>query len=95
MALYAAEKLLELGAIPLTFSDSSGHVLEPEVRQKMDHGCRFVLVRVVSVCPCSCCCFVVVVVVFVVVVVARVLPLLTVGWGTVFSLCVLSLMALS
>lgn len=32
MALYAAEKLLELGAIPVTFSDSSGHIFEPEVR---------------------------------------------------------------
>lgn len=33
VALYAAEKLLELGAIPVTFGDSSGHVYEPEVRQ--------------------------------------------------------------
>eukprot|EP00904_Undaria_pinnatifida_P004700 jgi/Undpi1/14230/HiC_scaffold_9.g03879.m1 len=30
VALYAAEKLLELGAIPVTFSDSSGHIFEPE-----------------------------------------------------------------
>eukprot|EP00903_Cladosiphon_okamuranus_P014475 g13427.t1 len=30
VALYAAEKLLELGGIPVTFSDSSGHVFEPE-----------------------------------------------------------------
>lgn len=33
VALYAAEKLLELGGIPVTFSDSSGHVFEPEVRK--------------------------------------------------------------
>ncbi|CAM9143066.1 unnamed protein product [Sphacelaria rigidula] len=30
VALYAAEKLLELDAIPVTFSDSSGHVFEPK-----------------------------------------------------------------
>ncbi|CAM9213225.1 unnamed protein product [Phaeothamnion confervicola] len=30
VALYAAEKLLELGAIPITLSDTSGHVLEPD-----------------------------------------------------------------
>lgn len=31
VALHVAEKLLQLGAIPLTFSDSSGHIYEPEV----------------------------------------------------------------
>ena len=30
MALHVAEKLNELGAIPLTLSDSSGHIYEPE-----------------------------------------------------------------
>lgn len=35
VALYAAEKLLELGAIPVTFSDSSGHVYEPEARDEI------------------------------------------------------------
>lgn len=29
VALSVAEKLLELGAIPLTFSDDSGHIYEP------------------------------------------------------------------
>lgn len=31
VAVHVAEKLLQLGAIPLTFSDSSGHIYEPEV----------------------------------------------------------------
>ncbi|CAM9946998.1 unnamed protein product [Ectocarpus sp. 12 AP-2014] len=30
VALHVAEKLLELGATPMTFTDSSGHVFEPE-----------------------------------------------------------------
>lgn len=30
VAVHVAEKLLQLGAIPLTFSDSSGHIYEPE-----------------------------------------------------------------
>ncbi|CAN0452792.1 unnamed protein product [Pylaiella littoralis] len=30
VALNVADKLLELGAIPVTFSDSSGHIFEPE-----------------------------------------------------------------
>ncbi|CAM9367616.1 unnamed protein product [Discosporangium mesarthrocarpum] len=30
VALYAAEKLLELGGIPVVMSDSSGHIYEPE-----------------------------------------------------------------
>lgn len=32
VAVHVAEKLLQLGAIPLTFSDSSGFIYEPEVR---------------------------------------------------------------
>jgi glutamate dehydrogenase (NADP+) len=32
VALAVAEKLLELGAIPLTFTDSSGQLYEPDVR---------------------------------------------------------------
>lgn len=48
VALYAAEKLLELGAIPVTFSDSSGHIFEPEV-------CRCVRVFA-RVCVCACVC---------------------------------------
>lgn len=50
VALYAAEKLLELGAIPVTFSDSSGHIFEPEgfddvkfrevVKIKQERGAR-------------------------------------------------------
>ncbi|GKT13515.1 NADP-specific glutamate dehydrogenase, partial [Aduncisulcus paluster] len=30
VAQYTCEKLLDLGAIPLTFSDSTGYVIEPE-----------------------------------------------------------------
>lgn len=30
MALHVAEKLLELGAVPLTLSDTSGHIYEPD-----------------------------------------------------------------
>lgn len=30
VAQYTAEKLIDLGALPLTFSDSSGYILEPE-----------------------------------------------------------------
>jgi glutamate dehydrogenase (NADP+) len=32
VALHVAEKLLEYGAIPLSFTDQSGHIYEPEVR---------------------------------------------------------------
>lgn len=32
VAIHVAEKLLQLGAVPLTFSDSSGYIYEPEVR---------------------------------------------------------------
>lgn len=31
MAVHVAERLLQLGAIPLTFSDSSGHIYESDV----------------------------------------------------------------
>ncbi|KAJ2506873.1 hypothetical protein GGI11_006529, partial [Coemansia sp. RSA 2049] len=36
---YTAEKLLQLGAIPLTFSDSSGYVLEPNgfTQEQIEH----------------------------------------------------------
>ena len=50
VALYAAEKLLELGAIPVTFSDSSGHIFEPEVCACVLRVCVAVLV-----CLCECC----------------------------------------
>lgn len=31
VAVHVAEKLLQLGAVPLTFSDGSGHIYEPGV----------------------------------------------------------------
>lgn len=34
VAVHVAEKLLHFGAIPLTFSDSSGHIYEPEVSRE-------------------------------------------------------------
>lgn len=34
VAVHVAEKLLQFGAIPLTFSDSSGHIYEPEVSRR-------------------------------------------------------------
>ncbi|KAJ2015765.1 hypothetical protein GGI14_004072 [Coemansia sp. S680] len=39
VAQYTAEKLLQLGAIPLTFSDSNGYVLEPTgfTQEQIDH----------------------------------------------------------
>ncbi|KAJ2472014.1 hypothetical protein GGI02_001879 [Coemansia sp. RSA 2322] len=39
VAQYTAEKLLQLGAIPLTFSDSNGYVLEPNgfTQEQIDH----------------------------------------------------------
>ncbi|KAJ2434146.1 hypothetical protein GGF42_009276, partial [Coemansia sp. RSA 2424] len=39
VAQYTAEKLLQLGAIPLTFSDSNGYVLEPTgfTQAQIDH----------------------------------------------------------
>ena len=39
VAYYAVEKLIELGAIPVTMSDSSGTVYEPEgiTREGLDH----------------------------------------------------------
>lgn len=50
VAIHVAEKLLQLGAVPLTFSDSSGHIYEPEgidsaklrtiVKIKSDRGAR-------------------------------------------------------
>jgi len=50
VALAVAEKLVELGAIPITFSDSSGHIYEPQgfdsarlkyiQRLKQDRGAR-------------------------------------------------------
>ena len=50
VALAVAEKLIELGAIPITFSDTSGHILEPQgfdmaklktmQRIKQDRGAR-------------------------------------------------------
>lgn len=49
VALYAAEKLLELGAIPVTFSDSSGHIFEPEVCLRV-FACVLGCVGVFRVC---------------------------------------------
>ncbi|KAI9504523.1 hypothetical protein GGI25_005826 [Coemansia spiralis] len=39
VAQYTAEKLLQLGAIPITFSDSNGYVLEPNgfTQEQIDH----------------------------------------------------------
>ena len=54
VALYAAEKLLELGAIPVTFSDSSGHIFEPEVRLCVRGRVRGCVGRV-GVFACVCC----------------------------------------
>jgi len=49
VAQYAAEKLLQLGAVVLTLSDSTGYIYEPEgftmeqvqqVRGVLEHGTR-------------------------------------------------------
>ncbi|KAJ1783787.1 hypothetical protein LPJ62_004894, partial [Coemansia sp. RSA 2167] len=39
VAQYTAEKLLQLGAVPITFSDSNGYVLEPNgfTQEQIDH----------------------------------------------------------
>lgn len=44
VAVHVAEKLLQFGAIPLTFSDSSGHIYEPEVSRNRIENRIFVLV---------------------------------------------------
>lgn len=46
VAVHVAEKLLQFGAIPLTFSDSSGHVYEPEVSRNRIEDC--ILARVLA-----------------------------------------------
>lgn len=47
MALHTAEKLLEFGAVPITLSDTSGHIYEPDGIDAAKVGllwvCSFVL----------------------------------------------------
>ena len=59
MALAVAEKLVELGAIPLTLSDASGVVYEPDgfdAAKVKTVSTRTMYVRTVSTWACTCAC---------------------------------------